>query len=122
GAFLYQAEGGIRDRNVTGVQTCALPISKGGVGTVIQTPEERHEPVGKLLPELCTLDCGSINFGNMLYVNPTDWLRKQAKLVKESGVKPELECFDTGRVNFANQLIEEGLIDGDPLYQDRKST
>lgn len=90
---------------------------RGGAGTDIQTPEERHEPVGKLLPEICTLDCGSVNFGNMLYVSPTDWLRKQAKLVQESGVKPELECFDTGHIRFANQLVKEGLIDGDPMFQ-----
>lgn len=89
----------------------------GGKGTHIQTPEERHAPVGKLLPEMCTLDCGSINFGNMLYVSPTDWLRRQAKLVQKSGVKPELECFDTGHVRFANQMVKEGLIEGDPLYQ-----
>ncbi|WP_100012119.1 3-keto-5-aminohexanoate cleavage protein [Lentibacillus sediminis] len=91
--------------------------TRGGEGTDMQTPEQRHEPVGKLLPEMCTLDCGSTNFGNMLYVSPTDWLRRQAKLVQESGVKPELECFDTGHIRFANQLVEEGLIDGDPLFQ-----
>lgn len=91
--------------------------TKGGTGTDIQTPEERHAPVGKLLPEMCTIDCGSLNFGNMLYVSPTDWLRRQAKLVQDSGVKPELECFDTGHIHFANQLVKEGLIDGDPLYQ-----
>lgn len=91
--------------------------TKGGEGTDIQTPKERHEPIGKLLPEMCTLDCGSINFGDMLYVSPTNWLREQAKLVKASGVKPELECFDTGHVRFANQLVQEGLIDGDPLFQ-----
>lgn len=89
----------------------------GGEGTDIQTPEERHAPIGKLLPEMCTLDCGSTNFGNMLYMSPTDWLEKQAKLVQDSGVKPELECFDTGHLRFANHLVEKGLIDGDPLYQ-----
>lgn len=89
----------------------------GGDGTDIQTPSERHEPVGELLPEMCTLDCGSTNFGDMIYMSPTDWLRDQAKLIQESGVKPELECFDTGHVRFANQLVEEGLIDGDPMYQ-----
>jgi uncharacterized protein (DUF849 family) len=91
--------------------------TRGGEGTDIQTPKERHEPIGKLLPEMCTLDCGSINFGDMLYVSPTNWLREQAKLVQASGVKPELECFDTGHVRFANQLVQEGLIDGDPLFQ-----
>lgn len=89
----------------------------GGDGTDIQTPEQRHEPVGELLPEMCTLDCGSVNFGNMIYLSPTDWLRDQATLIKESGVKPELECFDTGHIRFAKQLIDEGLIEGGPMVQ-----
>lgn len=89
----------------------------GAEGTFIQTPEERHLPVGKLLPEICTLDCGSLNFGDQLYVAPTEWLREQASLIKQSGVKAEMECFDTGHLRFANQLAKEGLIDGDPLYQ-----
>ncbi|MBS4212911.1 3-keto-5-aminohexanoate cleavage protein [Neobacillus rhizophilus] len=91
--------------------------SLGGPGTDMQTPEERHEPIGKLLPELCTLDCGSMNFGDQLYISTTDWLRRQARLIQQSGVKPELECFDTGHLRFANQLIDEGLIDGDPMFQ-----
>lgn len=89
----------------------------GGAGTHIQTPAERHEPVGELLPEMCTLDCGSVNFGDMIYMSPTEWLREQASLVKKSGVKPELECFDTGHLRFANQLVQEGLIEGEPMYQ-----
>ncbi|MCA0971465.1 3-keto-5-aminohexanoate cleavage protein [Halobacillus litoralis] len=89
----------------------------GGNGTDIQSPAERHKPVGELLPEMCTLDCGSTNFGNMIYMSPTDWLRDQAKLIQDSGVKPELECFDTGHIRFANQLVKEGLVDGDPMYQ-----
>jgi len=89
----------------------------GGEGTCMQTPEERHAPVGLLLPEICTLDCGSVNFGNQVYISPTDWLRKQAQLIKDSGVKPELECFDTGHIRFANQLVQEGLIEGDPMFQ-----
>lgn len=89
----------------------------GGIGTDMQTPEQRHEPVGKLLPEMCTLDCGSVNMGDDVYLSPTNWLRKQAALVQEAGVKPELECFDTGHVSFAKQLIKEDLIDGQPLFQ-----
>lgn len=89
----------------------------GGEGTDIQTPEERHQPVGDLLPEMCTLDCGSVNFGNMIYLSPTDWLRKQAKLIQQCGVKSELECFDTGHIRFAKQLIAEGLIDPEPMFQ-----
>ncbi len=89
----------------------------GGEGTWIQTPEERHAPIGELLPEMCTLDCGSLNFGDMIYHSPAGWLRDHAKLIQKSGVKPELECFDTGHIRFAKQLIHEGLIDGAPMFQ-----
>lgn len=91
--------------------------TRGGEGTDIQTPDERLEPVKELLPDMCTIDCGSTNFGDMLYVGPTNWLREQAKKIQAWGVKPELECFDTGHVRFANQLYQEGLLDGDPLFQ-----
>ncbi|GGP16605.1 3-keto-5-aminohexanoate cleavage protein [Oceanobacillus neutriphilus] len=91
--------------------------AQGGPGTDIQTPQERHEPVSKLLPELTTLDCGSLNFGNQVYLGPEDWLRDHAKLIKESGVKPEMEVFDTGHIRLANQLISEGLVEGTPMYQ-----
>ncbi|MGC3872165.1 3-keto-5-aminohexanoate cleavage protein [Halomonas sp. GXIMD04776] len=91
--------------------------TRGGPGTDIQTPAERHAPVGELLPELCTLDCGSLNFGDMVYINTSDWLREHARLVQQAGVKPELECFDLGHIWFARQLQEEGLLDGDPLFQ-----
>ncbi|WP_136246867.1 3-keto-5-aminohexanoate cleavage protein [Halomonas borealis] len=91
--------------------------TRGGPGTDIQTPAERHAPVGELLPELCTLDCGSLNFSDMVYVNTADWLREHASLVQAAGVKPELECFDLGHVWFARQLQQEGLLDGDPLFQ-----
>jgi uncharacterized protein (DUF849 family) len=89
----------------------------GGAGTDIQTPEERHKPIGELLPEISTLDCGSYNFSDQIYMNPAGWLRRHAKLIQESAVKPELECFDLGHIRFARQLINEGLIDGDPLFQ-----
>ncbi|MBM7632259.1 3-keto-5-aminohexanoate cleavage protein [Geomicrobium sediminis] len=91
--------------------------SAGGPGTDIQTPKERHEPVGKLLPEICTLDCGSLNFGDEVYFGPAGWLREHAQLIKDSGVKPEMEIFDTGHIRLANQLISEGLIAGTPMYQ-----
>lgn len=89
----------------------------GGPRSDIQTPAERHEPIGLLLPEICTLDCGSLNFGDEIYISPTSWLREQAALIQKSGVKPELECFDTGQLRFAKQLIDDGLIDGNPLFQ-----
>lgn len=89
----------------------------GGPGTDMQTPEERHAHIGQLLPELCTLDCGSLNFGDAVYISPADWLRRQAALIRDSGVKPELECFDLGHVRLAKQLIREGLIGEPALFQ-----
>ncbi|UTR08049.1 3-keto-5-aminohexanoate cleavage protein [Alkalihalobacillus sp. LMS6] len=91
--------------------------TRGGPGTDIQTPVQRHEPIGELLPEICTLDCGSLNFGDQVYLGPESWLREHATLIKESGVKPELEVFDTGHIRLANQLIAEGLISENPMYQ-----
>ncbi|MFS0786400.1 3-keto-5-aminohexanoate cleavage protein [Shouchella sp. 1P09AA] len=91
--------------------------TRGGPGTDIQTPIQRHEPIGELLPEICTLDCGSLNFGDHVYLGPASWLREHATLIKESGVKPELEVFDTGHIRLANQLIAEGLIAENPMYQ-----
>jgi uncharacterized protein (DUF849 family) len=87
----------------------------GGPGTDIQTPEGRHDPVGKLLPEMCSLDCGSYNFDDFVYMSPAPWLRRHAKLIQDCGVRPELECFDLGHIWMAKQLIREGLVD-EPLW------
>jgi uncharacterized protein (DUF849 family) len=72
-----------------------------------------------MLPEICTLDCGSLNFGegSLIYVSTPDMLRAGAKRIQELGVKPELEIFDTGQLWFVNKLIEEGLIDNPALIQ-----
>jgi uncharacterized protein (DUF849 family) len=80
---------------------------------------ERLEHVEALLPEMCTLDCGSMNFsdGDYVAVVTPNQLRTMAARVKELGVKPELEVFDTGQVRLANRLVEEGLIEGTPLFQ-----
>ena len=88
----------------------------GGKGTWIQTPKERHRPVGDTLPEMCTLDCGSVNMGDSIYISPASWLREQAQMIKDAGVQPELECFDTGHVSFAKQLVKEGLVE-QPMFQ-----
>ncbi|PXY29023.1 NADPH:quinone reductase [Prauserella coralliicola] len=88
-------------------------------GTDLVNAEDRLPHVEELLPDICTLDCGSLNFGegHQLYVSTPDMLRAGAKRVQELGVKPELEIFDTGQLWFATKLIEEGLIDAPPLFQ-----
>jgi uncharacterized protein (DUF849 family) len=90
-----------------------------GPGSDLVGAIERLAHVEALLPEICTLDCGTLNFGdgNLIYVSTPEMLRKGAKRIQELGVKPELECFDTGHVWFANTLYKEGLLTGKPLYQ-----
>jgi uncharacterized protein (DUF849 family) len=80
---------------------------------------ERLVHVEQIRPEICTLDCGSLNFGDhdMAYVSTPEMLRAGARRIQELGVKPEMEVFDTGHVRMANQLVAEGLIESPPLYQ-----
>jgi uncharacterized protein (DUF849 family) len=90
-----------------------------GPGTDCVGPLERLLHIEALRPEICTLDCGTLNFGDgqsIMVQTPTQ-LRQQAALIKSYGVKPEMEIFDSGNLWFANQLVKEGLIDGPPLYQ-----
>lgn len=88
-------------------------------GTDLVNALERLPHVEELLPEICTLDCGSLNFGDgsNIYVSTPDMLREGSKKIQTLGVRPELEIFDTGNLWFANVLVEEGLIDPPPLYQ-----
>ena len=90
-----------------------------GPGTDLVPGLERLAHVEELLPDICSLDCGSLNFGegNSVYVSTPDMLRQMAKRVQELGVKPELEIFDTGHLWFATQMVKEGLIDAPPLFQ-----
>lgn len=80
---------------------------------------ERLVHIEELRPEICTLDCGSLNFGddNLVYVSSPAMLRSGARRVQELGVKPELEIFDSGNLAFAKQLLQEGLLDSPPLFQ-----
>ncbi|MGE8395818.1 MAG: 3-keto-5-aminohexanoate cleavage protein, partial [Pseudomonas sp.] len=89
-----------------------------GAGTDLIGPLERLAHVEALLPEICTLDCGTLNFGdgNSIYVSTPAQLRAGARRITELGVKAELEIFDTGHLWFAKQMIKEGLLD-DPLFQ-----
>ena len=90
-----------------------------GPGTDFVMPIERVSHIDYLLPEICSLDCGTMNFGegNLLMINTPNHLREAAKHIQSVGVCPELEVFDTGHVWMANQLIKEGLIDKPPLFQ-----
>jgi uncharacterized protein (DUF849 family) len=90
-----------------------------GEGTDFIAPLDRLLHVEALLPEICTLDCGSMNFGDAhaVMINTPSHLRVMAERVRSLGVKPELEIFDTGHLAFALQLAREGLLGDRPMYQ-----
>lgn len=90
-----------------------------GPDTDLVGPIERLAHVEQLLPEICTLDCGSLNFGdgNTIYVGTPRQLRTGARRIRELGVKVELEIFDTGNFWFTLQLLKEGVIDEGALWQ-----
>ena len=90
-----------------------------GASTDLVGPLERLVHVEELLPEICTLDCGTLNFGdgNMIFVSTPNQLRAGAKRIRELGVKPELEVFDTGHLWFAKRMHEEGLLEEPPMFQ-----
>ena len=92
---------------------------KAGPGTDLVNALERLVHVEELLPEICTLDCGTLNFGdgNMIYVSTPNQLRAGAKRIRELGVKPELEVFDSGHLWFAKRMHEEGLLEEPPMFQ-----
>jgi uncharacterized protein (DUF849 family) len=93
------------------------PLPPNAARTDMAGATERLAHVEQLLPEICTLDCGSMNFaagGDYVMVNTPDTLRAMAKRVQALGVRPELEVFDTGHLVMVKDLVREGLID-DPL-------
>ena len=92
---------------------------KFGPNTDIINILERIAHVEELLPEICTLDCGTLNFGDqsMLAVNTPHDIRKAAKRLKQINVKPEIEAFDLGNMWFGQQLYKEGLLKDPPMFQ-----
>ena len=88
-------------------------------GSDLVNAQTRMAHVEALRPDIASLDCGSINFSddNVIYVQTPNMLRTMATRYREIGVKPELEVFDLGHLRFANQMVQEGLLDDPPMYQ-----
>ena len=95
------------------------PLPPLAEGTDMAGATERMEHVATLLPEICTLDCGTLNFGHGDYVmtNTPSMLRAMAQQMTDLGVRPEIEAFDTGHLWFAKQLVEEGIIEDPVMVQ-----
>ena len=80
-------------------------------------PLERIAHLRELRPEIGSLDCGSLNFDEMLYGTSPSFLRTMARAYQRDHIRPELEVFELGHIELAKQLIAEGLIDQPPLFQ-----
>ena len=94
-----------------------LPLSQDGTDMAGATERVAH--LEECLPEICTLDCGTMNFAEADYVmtNTPGMLRAMAKKMTDLGIRPEIEAFDTGHLWFSEQLVEEGLINSPVMVQ-----
>ncbi|MDX2387252.1 3-keto-5-aminohexanoate cleavage protein [Sinorhizobium medicae] len=95
------------------------PFPVNEKGTDMAGATERVAHVAECLPEICTLDCGTMNFslGDYVMTNTPSMLCEMARQMTALGVRPEIEAFDTGHLWFAKQLVEEGLIEDPVLIQ-----
>jgi len=103
---------GIRERCDMIVNLTTSGLFLGGPNVISQ----RLQPV-YLKPDLCSLDIGSINFRDRVFINPPEWAEAASSCMRENGVKPELEVFDVGHVYQALDLVQKGLIDKPPYFQ-----
>jgi len=85
-------------------------------GTTLCDPLKRVEHVAALKPEICSLDLNTMNSGADVVMNTPSNVRKMAKVIREAGVMPELEIFDSGDLNLAKDLIADCTVDGPGLY------
>ncbi len=101
------------------IGSAQAPLPLNAEQTDMAGADERLAHVEDLLPEICTLDCGTMNFsdGDYIMTNTPSTLRAMARRVQELGVRPEIEVFDTGHLVLAKQLVEEGLIDDPVMLQ-----
>jgi len=111
GGYIAVGDNGLKDTPAPGTDFCS---QEDRMRHVIDLCHE-----GKYRPDIATLDCGSLNFGdgNRAYVSTPNYLRKGAQICKDLGVKPEFEIFDTGNLWFVKQMIKEGLVLPPPLIQ-----
>ena len=101
---------------VFGPPSAPLPMIEG---TDMGNAEDRMQHVAECLPEICTLDCGTMNFAEADYVmtNTPGMLEAMGSMMTELGVKPEIEAFDTGHLWFAKKLVEDGILDSPAMVQ-----
>ncbi len=106
--------GGMGGDLVLGPDEAPLAFAQG---TDFVGPRERISHIVELAPEIASLDCGSLNFGEALYGTTPRYLRAIAAEYRARGVRPEVEVFELGHIELARQLIDEGLLAPPALFQ-----
>jgi len=106
--------GGMGGELLLGPEQAPLEFAKG---TDFVGPAERIAHVIELQPEIGSLDCGSLNFDELIYGTTPNYLRSMARAYQQKSVRPELEVFELGHIELAKQLIAEGLINQPALFQ-----
>jgi uncharacterized protein (DUF849 family) len=91
--------------------------ARAGAGSDLVPPAVRLAHIEVLRPEICSLDCGTMNFGTGVFMNTPAHLEHMAARIHALRVKPELEVFELGHIRFAKELIARGLIEPPPLFQ-----
>ncbi len=84
-------------------------------GTTLMVPEKRVEHIAVLRPEICTIDLNTMNSGKEVVINTPDNVRRMAKVMRDAGVKPEIELFDSGDIALMHDLLRDGTLDRPPL-------
>ncbi|MBO9377395.1 3-keto-5-aminohexanoate cleavage protein [Sphingomonas histidinilytica] len=89
--------------------------ARAGPGTTLLRPELRVEHIGELRPEICTLDLNTMNSGRAVVINTPANIRRMARVIREAGVKPEIELFDSGDIALLADLVADGTLEPAPL-------
>ena len=84
-------------------------------GTTLMAPEKRVAHIETLRPEICTIDLNTMNSGGEVVINTPGNVRRMAKVMRDAGVKPEVELFDSGDIALMNDLIRDGTLEGPVL-------
>jgi uncharacterized protein (DUF849 family) len=86
-----------------------------GPGTTLMAPEARVAHIAALRPDICTLDLNTMNSGREVVINTPDTVRRMAAVIRQAGVKPEIELFDSGDIALMHDLLKDGTLAGPPL-------
>jgi len=91
--------------------------SKPSPDSTLKSPEDRVRHVVELRPDICSLDMGSLNMGDRVFINTPKHLQAMAIAIKDAGVMPELEVFETGHLLLAKRFIENGYVKPPGMFQ-----